>query len=418
MPQPEFQPRVQQVDSGAHERYELMCALAAAHELSPEEQRDFGRHLAECDACRAEVASFRHVVDRLAEEQASHDSVPLDEQAHAARFTRFAKAQGLPFSEAAQQALEGDRSRRWQLPVMAYSMAGVVVATVVGSVLLLRSRSPLAPTMPSARTRPAVVQPYVTEADSNANRHRISELETQLSAAQTYARELPVVKAERQAEQNRRARLEWLMAERDREIAQLTLAGSDSQKQLSAAQATIAALSAKNDDLTASLVAEREKANSIVEALRSQKLLTEQEKQLTAATREVRELMGARRLYMIDVYDGENASRANRSFGRVFYTEGKSLIFYAFDLDRIKSSKRLIFAAWGERGKDSSTIKPLGVFNLDDVAQKRWVMKVDDPDGLKSIDAIFVTVESTLGAERPSGQKLLYAYLGGQPNHP
>jgi hypothetical protein len=55
---------------------------------------------------------------------------------------------------------------------------------------------------------------------------------------------------------------------------------------------------------------------------------------------------------------------------------------------------------------------------MDDVAQKRWVMKVSDPEKLKTIDAVFVTVESTRDPIKPTGQKLMYAFLGGQPNHP
>jgi hypothetical protein len=128
--------------------------------------------------------------------------------------------------------------------------------------------------------------------------------------------------------------------------------------------------------------------------------------------------MGARRLFMIDVYDGENLSTAQRSFGRVFYTQGQSLIFYAFDLDRHPNLHKVTFQAWGEKGKNPASVKPLGVFQVDDVAKKRWVMKVSDPEKLKTIDAVFVTVESTHNPAKPTGQKLMYAFLGGQPNHP
>jgi hypothetical protein len=31
---------------------------------------------------------------------------------------------------------------------------------------------------------------------------------------------------------------------------------------------------------------------------------------------------------------------------------------------------------------------------------------------------VFVTVEPPGGSPKPTGQKLLYAYLNGQPNHP
>jgi hypothetical protein len=54
---------------------------------------------------------------------------------------------------------------------------------------------------------------------------------------------------------------------------------------------------------------------------------------------------------------------------------------------------------------------------VDDKAQRRWALKVSDPQLVKEVDSVFVTVEPAGGATTPSGQGLLYAYLG-QPNHP
>jgi len=62
--------------------------------------------------------------------------------------------------------------------------------------------------------------------------------------------------------------------------------------------------------------------------------------------------------------------------------------------------------------------KNLGVFYIDDHAQKRWVLKVDDPARLSAINSVFVTVEPLGGVNRPTGKKLLYAYLGTHANHP
>ena len=42
--------------------------------------------------------------------------------------------------------------------------------------------------------------------------------------------------------------------------------------------------------------------------------------------------MGARKLYIADVFDVDSGSRTRKPFGRVFYTQNKSLIFYSFDL--------------------------------------------------------------------------------------
>lgn len=137
-----------------------------------------------------------------------------------------------------------------------------------------------------------------------------------------------------------------------------------------------------------------------------------------AASQDVRQMMGARNLHIIDVFDADG-HESRKSFGRVFYVEGKSLIFYAFDLTQ-KSSRgaKVSFQAWGQREAVKNIAKNLGVFYIDDHDQSRWVLKVDDPNKLASIDSVFVTVEAFGGADRPTGQKLLYAYLGSPANHP
>jgi len=42
--------------------------------------------------------------------------------------------------------------------------------------------------------------------------------------------------------------------------------------------------------------------------------------------------MGAR-AYRAEVHDVSSAGKTDKTYGRVFYTKGKSLIFYAYDLD-------------------------------------------------------------------------------------
>ena len=48
----------------------------------------------------------------------------------------------------------------------------------------------------------------------------------------------------------------------------------------------------------------------------------------------------------------------------------------------------------------------------------RWVLKVNNASVLERIDAVFVTLEPPNGSPAPRGRKLLYANLGGPPNHP
>jgi Anti-sigma-K factor rskA, C-terminal len=103
----------------------------------------------------------------------------------------------------------------------------------------------------------------------------------------------------------------------------------------------------------------------------------------------------------------------------VFFTKGKSLIFYAYDLDQGPEIKNAsTFQAWGRRGPDRDQALPLGIFYEDNASKKRWVVKLDDPKTLAQIDAVFVTVEPHGGSHKPSGKPFLFAYLKVDPNHP
>jgi len=72
---------------------------------------------------------------------------------------------------------------------------------------------------------------------------------------------------------------------------------------------------------------------------------------------------------------------------------------------------------WGQETGKANSLRSLGVLTADSKVQGRWSLKANDPAALKAINSIFVTAEPQHGAKTPSGQRLLFAYLG-QPNHP
>ena len=149
--------------------------------------------------------------------------------------------------------------------------------------------------------------------------------------------------------------------------------------------------------------------------------LKDSDKYLTS-DRDIRELMGARKLYIADVFDVDGTSRTKKPFGRVFYTQGKSLIFYAFDLDRepgvVNAST---FQVWGQKetpqGEQASPMN-LGILYMDNETNRRWVMRFDEPRQLAEIDAVFVTVEPRGGSHKPTTKPFLYALLRNEANHP
>jgi hypothetical protein len=155
---------------------------------------------------------------------------------------------------------------------------------------------------------------------------------------------------------------------------------------------------------------------------RDQERRLKDSEQYLASDRDIRELMGARKLYIADVFDVDSSSRTKKPFGRVFYTQGKSLIFYAFDLDRqpgvVNASA---FQVWGQKetaqGERALPLN-LGILYMDNETNRRWVMRFDDPKQLAEIDAVFVTVEPRGGSRRPTTKPFLYALLRNDANHP
>ena len=145
-----------------------------------------------------------------------------------------------------------------------------------------------------------------------------------------------------------------------------------------------------------------------------------QQQEFTAKAGDVRELVVARNLHIIDVHDRDGDGKTQRAFGRIFYTEGKSLIFYAYDLaNPRKVDARVSFYVWGEHLGAEKPIRSLGIFHNDDVTDGRWVLTFDDPHVLAQFNSVFVTVESSKKEiKEPGGRKILFAFLGDKPNHP
>jgi hypothetical protein len=141
-----------------------------------------------------------------------------------------------------------------------------------------------------------------------------------------------------------------------------------------------------------------------------------------ASDRDIRNLMSARNLYIADVFDVDGSSRTRKPFGRIFYTQGKSLLFYAFDLDRQPRVKETsTFQAWGQKETaqgETARALDLGILYLDSEANRRWVLRSDDPQTLSEIDAVFVTIEPHGGSRKPTGKPFLFAMLRKEANHP
>jgi hypothetical protein len=185
-------------------------------------------------------------------------------------------------------------------------------------------------------------------------------------------------------------------------------------------QAALASVRAERDRTQLRAVSLESKIDELAAATRDKERRLKDNEQYLASDRDIRELMGARQLYIADVYDVDSRGRTRKSFGRVFYTQGKSLIFYAFDLDPgVKNVNA--YQVWGRKETPpgvQARPKSLGILYLDSETNHRWVMWFDDPKQLEELDAVFVTVEPRGGSPKPTSKPFLYALLRREANHP
>ncbi len=220
----------------------------------------------------------------------------------------------------------------------------------------------------------------------------------------------------------------------------LQSAGEEAREQTEKASADRNTLARKVEDEQALLSATEKKLDALEQAktsdalrvtslenqihfmsqlLKDKDATIDEQKRFLASDRDIRDLMGARDLYMAEVYDVGGNGKRKKPYGRVFYTKRKSLIFYAYDLDQQPGVKEAsTFQAWGLRGPDRNAALNLGVMYIDNATNKRWVLRFDDPEALQKINAVFVTVEPNGGSPAPRGKQVLFAYLGEEPNHP
>jgi hypothetical protein len=193
----------------------------------------------------------------------------------------------------------------------------------------------------------------------------------------------------------------------------------DSRRALAAAEAELVQYRKSRDAERLHIASLESQVADKQREIESIQLISKRDRELLATDRDIRELMGARNLRITDVFDVTSRGKREKAFGRVFFTAGKSLIFYAFDLNQQKDLKAAsVFQAWGQKDDQNLPPRSLGVFYVDNATQNRWVLKFDDEETLRQINAVYVTVEPPGGSTNPSGKRLLYAFLNIPPNHP
>ena len=425
------------LNPGSHSEYfEELCALAAAGQISEAEFRELQEHMRDCADCRSAYADF---IDLL------HNKLPLADSevtgaagffsrssSYRERFLARARREGVNVSEKSHEGRSLTVAVLW--PGMSYALAVAVLLATVGILgYNLRQTNAgyarLAADMAAmshrisqqhnaevTAAREVAAPPPVETPSRIAPDGELEKARQEYAAAearskafegqlQTAVSELEALRARREEESGSRNQLEKKLGE-----AELALTGVSDELQK--------VRQGRSDDAS-TIATQNLRIRELSARFAEQTESLERERTLLAAGRDIHDLMGARNLHIVDVLDVDSKGKDRRAFGRVFYTEGKSLIFYAFDLgDRSAARRNASFQVWGARGPAQTQAQSLGIFFVDDQKQNRWVLKFEDPSVLAEIDSVFVTVERPGGSPRPTGRKFLYAYLKANPNHP
>jgi len=411
-------PEHRQSGTSEHEPSEELCALAAGGLLEASEFVDFQAHMKECSQCRSDYQELSSLVARdlpqtqaaFRQKLAAMRATPLPYSRQ--RFLRRARSEGVVFSPEVDTPFPSTSWYRRPIAVLA-PVAAVIVAAVSLTVYHFRE------TPDSARAKDAAAGRQIAQLkqQNSTLSASLSRLNESVVAGQ---REIKTLRSQLDAESLRRNSEQsgGEAARSSSQTAQLLDESRNQEKLLAEARDEAARNSQLRINDEASMVEQQARITELTNKLRIASATLDQERQLAAAGKDIRDLMASRQLHVIDVRDTDPNGNPSPAFGRVFLTEGKSLTFYAFDLneDRITNAKRS-FQVWAAPETGKSSPRSLGFLHVDAKAQGRWVLKVDNPDLVKEIGSVFVTVEPASGGKQPDGQKMLYAYLG-DANHP
>ena len=412
-----------------HNEFIVLCALYYSGAISEEEWALLQIHMAYCDSCHKRFLEYRQITSDVIPAMAAVAASELDHaQGKSAKSLKVAERELMRQLDSARSWEESPPrpKLRWRLGVAFTATCLLGVAFLLG-LRFVRMKTASAVRAVPASPGPERPGPALSDASRRAkqtlddSKEQVTALEQQVAASENRIKQANLARAgiekQLEAEQNaekqlseEKQRLSQRLASAETELDSIRgkseFAGRDADPQAS----HTAALEAQARDLKAAL---DEKDLALSEKDRMLAL----DKDFLAHDRDIRDLIGARNLYIADIFDTTETGKTGKQFGRIFYTKDRSLIFYGFELDSQPGHHRDVsFQVWGS-GKDRPGPVSLGLFYQDD-SHRRWVLRCNDSKLLARLDTVFVTVEPPGGSTKPTGKQLLRAYLHISPNHP
>lgn len=424
-----------------HRRYERFCALASAGQLGGPEMFELNVHVGACRFCREFLASVNQMTVQALPLLAESKMEGLESDPPAEMRARFldrlaleqvnrpTSTEVLDFERASPHMIkerqrtslvESASKRGWFSGRAAAAVSAALLLGVAGFYAGKRVRY-----FDNGANKADAIAASIPTAQSD-NSVRIEDLEKQKGALQG---QLVLLKRQLTTSANERDSLARQLADAVEKVSAQKPAAETADRvtenqevrvEVSLLQSEVDRLRLKLRDSDEKLAAERQTTVEVSEKLQLAEADLGRERDLKLAKNEMGEVVGSRNLHIVDVYDADANGKPQPAFGRVFYVEDKSLVFYAYDLDRPGQFKaNVVFHVWGGKAGIKEVTHNLGIMRRDDPGQNRWAMTFDDPKVLAEINSVFVTAEvPNKSYDSPHGRKVLYAYFGGPPNHP
>jgi len=427
-----------------HEEFLELCALAASGSLSEAEGKKLREHLVSCSECREAMKEFDAVVDEVIPKLApeltgepaldpsfSQEKAEASFQKHLAEETKREHFEAGADSSLAPPLVaqsSGFRRHFERYDLWLPMVASVLLCVTLGILSYrtgknhgiewarLEERSKPPAQAASVDAHAAAPNTELPDTQSAARDAALSDLRREIAQKSSELERLKSLASSQQLALRTSADdKNGFAEERDRLLRQV----SAEEATLRETQERLKNLEQDRSEYVIHTASLETRIAELSNSLNERERLTAEQQDLLAKDRDIRELIGARDLYITEIFDVARNGDNRKAAGRVFFTKGKSLIFYAYDLNQSPGVRDAsTFEAWGQRGSDWKQASKLGIFYEDNAAKKRWVVKSNDKRTLDQIDAVFITVEPNGGSERPTGKPLLFAYLKVAPNHP
>jgi uncharacterized protein YhaN len=402
-----------------HDQYEELCALAVSGQASRAQLTDLQSHLEDCAACRDTAYDFTQISAQGLSQLAAKRLRCEIPSGMTQRFVARARSEGIEISRENVPPIRKPQRAR----IYASVCAAAAVAVVAAFLLIARQKSSPAAANPHQDAgSPASVANGGPSSLSRQNQN--TQLTQELASARSEITSLGAKVQKQRSDLESASEAQTLLTSRldaaQQENMNVRSEKAQSEARIAGLEADMAKSKSDKSTSDTALALRETELRELRSKLADQEAVLNQQEELAARGSDVRDLVVARNLHIIDVHDRDGNGKSQRASGRIFYTEGKSLIFYAYDLaDPRRVDAKVSFYVWGERLGAENPIRSLGIFHNDDRNDGRWVLTFDDPRVLAQINSVFVTVESSKKAiKEPGGKRILFAFLGDKPNHP